>query len=312
MNKVEFSVVVPVFNSQDTLKKLYERLSIVFSELKKDFEVIFVEDGCKDNSWKIIKELQEKNPTTITAIKLVKNYGQHNATFCGMDQAKGDFIITIDDDLQVPPEEIKKLILEYQTNNKLDLIYGNFQQKKHSKFRNFGSKLLRYYTKTLFGGPGKGSSFRLFTKEINEQILNHRSTMIFIDELLLWYAGDITFVNVDHAKTQKGKSGYSTSKLFRLFVHVILYSTATPLKIMIYGGFFFAVVNLVIGLIFIYRKMVYQVPIGYTSIIVTILFSTGLLLFFLGIIAKYLSRIYMIQNKKPPYLVKRKLNRKQP
>jgi len=252
-----------------------------------------------------------ENPDLVTAVRLNKNYGQHNATFCGLDHAKGDFIITIDDDLQTPPEEIAKLIETYKAENKPDLIYGFYKQKKHSTIRNIGSKLLKMYTKTFFRAPGKGSSFRIFTKEVKADVLLHRSTMVFIDEILLWYSGNISFVEVDHQLSEKPQSGYSTLKLVRLFINVILYSTVTPLKIMIYGGFFFAFVNFIISLIFIYRKMVYNVPLGYTSIIVTILFSTGILLFFLGIIGKYLSKIFVIQNKKPPYLVRRLITRQE-
>ena len=117
-------------------------------------------------------------------------------TFCGLDHSNGDYIITIDDDLQTPPEEIIKLIETYNNENKPDLVYGYYKQKKHSLFRNLGSKFLKMYTKTFFRAPGKGSSFRFFTKEMKEKVLLHRSTMVFIDEILLWYSGNISFVEV--------------------------------------------------------------------------------------------------------------------
>ena len=312
INSVTYSVVVPVYNSENVVEKLFHQICEVFDELKESFEIIFVEDGGKDKSWQVILKLQKANPSLVTALRLNRNYGQHNATFCGMDHACGSFIITIDDDLQTPPSEIKKLIATFEAGNNPDVVYGYFKTKKHSPIRNLGSKFLKFYTKTLFRAPGKGSSFRMFTKEINDHILTHRTTMIFIDELLLWYAANISFVEVIHRESEKRKSGYSIFKLIRLFINVILYSTVTPLKIMIYGGFFFAIASFGMGLYFIFRKMVYNVPLGYTSIIVTILFSTGIILFFLGIIGKYLSRIFVIQNKKPPYLVRRVLTRQSP
>ncbi|MEZ5084189.1 MAG: glycosyltransferase family 2 protein [Bacteroidales bacterium] len=310
IKEVKYSVVVPVFNSENTLEKLFHLICEVFIELNETYEIIFVEDGGKDKSWKVLYNLQTQNPTVVTALRLARNYGQHNATFCGMDNANGSFIITIDDDLQTPPSEIKKLINTYESENNPDVVYGYFKKKKHSWLRNLGSKMLKIYTKTLFRAPGKGSSFRMFTKEINDYILSHRTTMIFIDELLLWYSANISFVEVIHNESEKKRSGYSIFKLIRLFINIILYSTVTPLKIMIYGGFFFALVSFGMGAIFIFRKMVYNVPLGYTSIIVTILFSTGIILFFLGIIGKYISRIFVIQNKKPPYLVRRELPRR--
>ncbi|MCF8379459.1 MAG: glycosyltransferase family 2 protein [Bacteroidales bacterium] len=310
IKNIEYSVVIPVYNSENTLQELFKQLYDYFISFHQSFEVIFVDDGSKDKSWNTLNEIHNAYPEYTSIIRLNKNYGQHNATFCGMDVAKGQYIITIDDDLQTPPKEITKLIDTLKSDKEPDLVYGYYKDKKHSRVRNFGSRLLKLYTKHLFKAPGKGSSFRLFTREINEQIKSHKSTMIFIDELLLWYAGNIMFTEVIHQKSDKSKSGYNLPKLIRLFINVILYSTATPLKIMIYGGFFFAILNFIIGIVFMYRKMVYNVPLGYTSIIVTILFSTGILLFFLGIIGKYLGRIFSIQNKKPPYLIKRKHNRK--
>jgi glycosyltransferase involved in cell wall biosynthesis len=307
---VKYSVVVPVFNSENTLEMLFSRIKQLFASLEETFEVVFVEDGGKDNSWKVVNKIYHENPDQVTAVRLNKNYGQHNATFCGIDHTRGEFIITIDDDLQTPPEEIAKLIETYRSDNQPDLVYGYYRQKKHSAIRNLGSKILKLYTKTFFSAPGKGSSFRFFTGEIRDHILQHRTTMVFLDEILLWYSGNISFVEVEHKQSEKKRSGYSLFKLIRLFINVILYSTVTPLKIMIYGGFFFAVVSFIVGLVFIYRKMIFNVPLGYTSIIVTILFSTGILLFFIGIIGKYLSKIFVIQNKKPPYLVKRILARR--
>ncbi|MEZ5197426.1 MAG: glycosyltransferase family 2 protein [Bacteroidales bacterium] len=309
MKKVEYSVVVPVYNGATTIVELFDRTKKVFHDLNASFEIIFVEDGGKDNSWEIIRSLYKQYPEQIVGVRLSKNYGQHNATFCGLDNASGQFIITIDDDLQTPPEEIKKLIQEYNSEKQPDAVYGFYRKKKHSRFRNLGSNILRKYINTFFGISQRGSSFRLFARDINQHMLNHKSTMVFVDELLQWYAGNITFTEVEHAE-QKSGSGYSTIKLFRLFINIILYSTVTPLKIMIYGGFLIASFNFVIGMVFIYRKMIYNVPIGFTALIVAILFSTGILLFFLGIIGKYLGRIFVIQNQKPPYLIKRKLKKR--
>ncbi|MCB0822430.1 MAG: glycosyltransferase family 2 protein [Bacteroidales bacterium] len=310
IQQIDYTVIVPVYNSENTLQALFDRTKAVFESLDKSFEMIFVEDGGKDNSWKVLTQIQKQNKNYVSAFRLNRNYGQHNATFCGMDHARGDYVITIDDDLQTPPEEIKKLIESAEAENSPDVVYGYYKKKQHSWIRNIGSRFLKYYTKTLFKAPGKGSSFRLFTHKINEQILSHRTTMVFIDELLLWYAGNISFIEVEHKTSEKAKSGYNLFKLIRMFMNVILYSTVTPLKIMVYGGIFSALVSFALGLYFIYRKMVHNVPLGYTSVIVTILFSTGILLFFMGIIGKYLSRIFVIQNKKPPYLIKRAFSRK--
>ena len=159
----------------------------------------------------------------------------------------------------------------------------------------------------MFDAPGEGSSFRFITKQLGKQILEHAQNFVFIDELLLWYTGDISFVKVEHEKRKSGKSGYSKIKLFKLSLNLMLYYTAIPLKLMIYGGFFAAFFSFFLGIYFIVKKIFLHVPHGYTSIIVTILFSTGIIIFSLGIIGEYLIRIYMVQNKKPSYAIKQAL-----
>lgn len=306
MQQVDYSVIVPVYNSESTLKELFDGINKVFHQLNLRHEIIFVEDGSRDTSWKVLTELKDLEPEKVRAIKLSKNFGQHNATFCGLEHAKGNVIITIDDDLQIKPEEINKLVLAF-SEKKSDLIYGYFSKKNHSFFRNIGSKLLKSSGKFFNESPGEGSSFRLFSKELSEKIITHSQNFVFVDELLLWYTDDISFVKVEHHKRKNNQSGYSTMKLFKLTANLIIYYSALPLKIMTWGGFTFSVITFLIGLRFIIRKFFFHhaPPEGYTSIIVTILFSTSIIIFSLGIIGEYLNRIYMVQNKKPPYSIKK-------
>ncbi len=307
MPQIEYSVVIPVYNSSKTLCELFERLQKCFLLIGKTFELIFVDDGSEDNSWKILTDLKKQNPDTIKAIRFVHNFGQHNAVFCGLAHASGDFLITLDDDLQHPPEEISKLIEKYKETQS-DLIYGYYKKKNHSLFRNFGSHMVKKTAKVLFKAPGEGSSFRLFTRQLSKKIQEHAHNFVFIDELLLWYTGDIAFVKVNHEKRKSGKSGYSKIKLFRLSLNLMLYYTAIPLKMMTYGGFLAAFLSFLLGVFFILKKMILHVaPHGYTSIIVTILFSMGIIIFSLGIIGEYLIRIYRVQNKRPPYAIKQSL-----
>jgi glycosyltransferase involved in cell wall biosynthesis len=306
MNGIEYSIVVPVFNSEDTLIELFERLKKVMADIGKGFEVIFVEDGGRDGSWEVIRGLKEKYPEEITAIQLSKNFGQHNATFCGLSFAKGRYIITIDDDLQNPPEEITKLIECYQQND-ADMVYGVYKRKKHSTVRNVVSKSFQEGSKRLNKGKGKGSSFRMMNAEIVHKILEHHQTFIFIDEIFQWYTERVFFINVDHDQRKGKRSGYSSGKLIRLFANITFFYSSIPLKLMVYTGLIFSVLFFIIGAFYIYRKIVHDVPLGFTSLIVAIMFSTGIILFSLGMIGEYLSRIYMVQNKKPPFTIKNKL-----
>ncbi|NVO01940.1 MAG: glycosyltransferase family 2 protein [Bacteroidetes bacterium] len=306
MAEIDYSVIVPVYNSSETLEELFTRIQKCFNSLCKSFEIIFVDDGSRDDSWKLISEIKKQFPEQVKAIRFVRNFGQHNAIFCGISHANGKFFITIDDDLQHPPEEIPKLIEKYKETSS-DLVYGYFKKKHHSFLQNFGSKLIKKSAKVMYDSKGEGSSFRLITNQLGKQLLEHSQNFVFIDELLLWYTGDISFVKVEHEKRKSGNSGYSKIKLLKLSINLMLYYTAIPLKLMIYGGFFAAFFSFFLGIYFILKKIFYNVPHGYTSIIVTILFSTGIIIFSLGIIGEYLIRIYMVQNKKPPYAIKQKL-----
>jgi len=304
MEKPEYTIVIPVFNSESTLEELHERITHTFHTLKKSFETIYVEDGSHDNSWGVLKKIKEKNEG-VTAIKLNKNFGQHNATFCGFTLAMGKYIITIDDDLQIPPEEIGKLIPALEEQD-AEIVYGIYRDKKHSKARNMGSAYLKRSSKRWMDRPGNGSSFRLLTRELAGNIINHHQNFVFIDEILNWYTDNVIFVEVEHHPRKINKSGYSAFTLFRIVSNILIYYTTIPLKIMVYGGLITSVIFFLVSVYYILLKIFFpHVPLGYTSIIVGILFSTSLILFSLGIIGEYLRRIYMVQNKKPPYVIKK-------
>ena len=304
---LDFSVIVPVYNSEETLVELFNRLSVVFNELGSTYEIIFVEDGGVDHSWEIITKLKNDFPKQIVAIKLNKNFGQHNATMCGFTFAKGEKIITIDDDLQNPPEEIKKLVKTYEENNS-DITYGIYTNKQHDFARNVMSKSVKKSSKVFMKGTGKGSSFRIINHKIIRRLLEHNITFIFIDEVLQWYTNRISFVAVEHKKRQFSKSGYSSRKLFMLASDLTYYYTNIPLKLMVYGGMIISFFSFLLALKFIVQKLFYDVPLGYTSVIVAVLFSTSIIVFSLGVIGGYLSRIQLVQNKKPQFHIEKLLD----
>jgi len=276
----------------------------LFGERKENFETIFVEDHGKDDSWEVLKKLKAAHPDEIKAIRLSKNFGQHNATLCGFGFARGEYIITIDDDLQTPPSEIARLI-ESMTAEPADLIYGITRKKNHSRARNLGSASLKKSSKVMHGSPGEGSSFRLITRSLADKILQHNQHFIYLDEVLYWYTDDIAFVDVIHLPRKYQQSGYTLLKLAHLIGNIMMYYTMLPLKFLVYGGFFFSLVTFVYGVYHIVKKWLFDVPLGYTSLIVAILFSTSIILFSLGVIGEYLRRIYEVQNRKPPFSIQK-------
>lgn len=304
---VDYSVVVPVYNSSKTLVQLFEQAQQIFNQLKKTFEVIFVEDCGQDNSWEIMQQLKKQYPTQVIAIKLAKNCGQHKALLCGFSFVRGQFAITIDDDLQTPPAEIEKLIQKYNTTQ-ADVVYGVYPKKQHGFFRNLGSKFVKKLFKYGSESHQNGSSFRLISTDLIRKMTQHNHKFIFIDNILLWYTNHVAVVPVQHLARREGTSGYSYFKLVMLTLNLIINYTAIPLRLMTYGGLLSSVAAFAIGLYFVYKKIVHGVPIeGYTSIIIAIFFSTSIMLFCLGVIGEYIRRIYIEQSQMPQYVVKKVL-----
>ena len=303
-SNISYSVVIPAYNCKGTIKQLCTEIVETFDEVSETVEIVIVNDGGEIDAWNEIQEVYDDFHERITVIRFTKNYGQHNAILCGIDNSVGDFIITIDDDLQIRPKEILKLIEESKNSN-LDLIYGVYQKKHHSLLKNLGSSYIKKVSKIVLKSPGDGSSFRLITRKLAIEILQHSQSFVFIDELLLWYTDSIGFVVVEHEKRKDSKSGYSPLKLFNITTHY----TAIPLKIMTYAGIVFSFLSFLLGLYFIYRKLFKDVPLGYTSVIVTVLFSTSIILLSLGIVGQYLYKLYQAQNKKPSYTIKKKLRK---
>ncbi|MBP8033108.1 MAG: glycosyltransferase family 2 protein [Bacteroidia bacterium] len=304
MNKIDISIVVPVYNSFRTLHELFNRIDIVFKDLNKTYQLILIDDGSSDNSWSIIEQIKKSNSDKVLAVKFGKNYGQHNAILCGFNYCLGDFIITMDDDLQHPPEEIKKLISKCE-ETRADVIYGMPINKQHSMIRNIGSGFVKKTSEFTSEKNVGGSSFRFLKKElVNEIRTNHNHNFLYLDATINTLTFNIEHVNVDHHSRKSGISGYTLFKLISLYFNVLVNYSATPLKLMTYGGLFFALLSFLFGLKFIYKKLMHDVPLGYTSLIVSILFSTGLILFCLGIIGQYLYKLYQLQNQKPSFFIK--------
>jgi undecaprenyl-phosphate 4-deoxy-4-formamido-L-arabinose transferase len=253
--------------------------------------MVLVDDCSNDGSWETIKILKQKYPEEITAIKLARNSGQHNATLCGLHHGYADFVITIDDDLQIAPEEILKLIARY-AETEADLVYGLFSQKKHSHIRNAGSRIVNKFFHYFANTSGNGSSFRLVSGGLAEKLKNVNQKYLLLDEVLSWYTSSVANVTVEHADRKAGRSGYSTFKLVLLTLNYIINYTVLPLRLMTYLGIFGSIICLVLSIIYIYQKLSYDVELGFTSLIVAIFFSTSLILFCLGIIGEYISRLY--------------------
>lgn len=294
------SIIIPVFNSENCIGELLERLMDVSRQLDLQTEIIAVDDGSSDNSWEVLKGTGAQSLFPVKRIRLSRNFGQHHALICGMSKAKGDVVITIDDDLEFLPEDIPVLLERYLSGNS-EVVYGVPQSKKISAWRKFQSfcykKLAGWVNKS-----GVGSSFRLLSSSLVKEIVKHSSPFIFIDELCLWYTDKVEVVQVRHELSKRSRSNYNSFKLVALTSNLILISSTFPLKLITRLGFILMLTNFFIGFYIIIQKMFFSIKVlGYTSLIVSILFSTGIILFSLGIIAQYVSKILLSQYGKPSY-----------
>ncbi len=303
---MKYSVVIPVYNSQDSLEELYNRISETLSKVSDSFEVVFVDDFSNDASWDNLLKLKNTHLNNVKIIRFAKNYGQHNAVLCGLKYCKGDRIVTIDDDLQQAPEDIL-LLIDKMDNSNADLVYG-VGGKHHSVARRMGSKLYKQGSKHIDGKYGEGSSFRLIERSLLEKVIGRKQHFVFIEELLFWHTEYIEVVKVNHYPRKSGKSGYSPFKLFKLVVNVSINYSNWPLKFMIYGGAVLSLISFLFGLYFILKKIILGVNVpGFTALIVAIFFSTSILLLCFGIVGKYLQNIYIVLNDKPAYSIKEAL-----
>jgi glycosyltransferase involved in cell wall biosynthesis len=302
---VAYSVVVPVYNSAKSLTELVQRILRVFKELNESVEVILVDDNSQDESWEVLCKLKPEYQEQIKIVRFSKNFGQHNATLCGFRYSRGRLILTLDDDLQHQPEDMVALINVMKTTD-ADLVYG-VSKHKQSNYRNWASRLWKFGTKRFDEALGQGSSFRLTKAEIVEKVSAHRQHFVFIDEMIYWYTEYVTTVEVDFQPRPKGKSGYSPIKMFLLAVNLVVFYSTVPLKIMTYGGIVLSFFTFILGLFFIAKKVLYGVPVaGFTALMVTILFSTSIMLICFGIIGQYLGKMFSTLNNKPTYSIKEK------
>ena len=303
------SVVIPVFNSEGTLRLLMERLTHVLAETAASYEIVMVDDGSRDRSWEVIEELRQDHPCLV-GIQLMRNFGQHNATMCGLRHTSGELIITLDDDLQHPPEEIPKLLAAIQ-DPKLDLVYGNYHGSKHHGWlRNFGSRILQATYRTLFDSRVHPTSFRIIRRVLVESIDFYALNYIALDGLLAWNSERLGEVAVEHHNSGQMQSRYSAGKLASTTVTMVSNFTIGPLRVVSLLGLLTSSIGLSFGAYYTLLQITdfMEVP-GYASTIVAIFVLGGIQLLALGVIGEYLGRIHMNINRKPQYVERHVLER---
>jgi glycosyltransferase involved in cell wall biosynthesis len=288
---VKYSVVIPVYNSASIVGTTIDRTVAFFDERQLDYEIVLVNDGSSDNSWEVIRKKAEQN-SNITAINLLHNCGQHHANLCGFLHTSGDYVITMDDDLQNPPEEIIHLITKAQQG--YDLVIGRFKGKKHAFYRRIGSILVGAINRRIFYKQKDLvlTNFRIIRRDVVERVCGYKTSYPYIPGLVLMFSNHRANVWVEHKEREVGKSNYNLTSILKLVFTILFNYSSYPLRLVSGIGIAVSGLAFVMGIFYlgiaIFRGT--QVP-GWTTIVVLLSFCNGLLILILSMIGEYVVRV---------------------
>lgn len=303
-NCLHCSIVIPVYGAGHSLLSIVQRCDAAFEQLGIPLaEFIFVDDNGPGDAWTVIQQLCAERPRT-RGLQLMRNFGQHNATMCGFAEATGDIVVTLDDDLQHPPECISALI-KALGDRQADLVYGEYELKQHALGRNLGSAVVNWFYRTVFRLPVTVTSFRAMRRPLVQAILRYDLNFTFIDGLLAWNTQRIAMVSVPHHQRTEGRSGYTLSRLIVLAMNMFTNFSLLPLQFVSICGLVASAVGMLLGLYYLILALFSQIVVpGYASIIVAVMVMGGLQLFSLGIIGEYIGRLHLNVNRKPQYTIR--------
>jgi undecaprenyl-phosphate 4-deoxy-4-formamido-L-arabinose transferase len=306
MDAPELSVVIPVYNEEENLPELLQRLKTSLGAIGQPYEVIFVNDGSRDRSLQILKDASAAD-AALKVVDFNRNYGQHAAVFAGFEAARGDIIVTLDADLQNPPEEIVKLVSKMDEG--YDVVGSVRQQRKDSLFRKVASKFINRVTSWVTGVQlhDYGCMLRAYRKDIVKTLCASKEISTFIPVLADLFAGRITEVPVAHAERSRGESKYSVWKLIRLQFDLITSFSLLPLRATMVVGFFTAILAMIAGAILITGRLLmgpdWAVS-GIFTLFSAMFFFIGILLFSIGLLGEYVGRIYMEVRRRPRFVIR--------
>jgi undecaprenyl-phosphate 4-deoxy-4-formamido-L-arabinose transferase len=295
-------VVIPVYNSETALPELARRLSEVLPP-RGDFEVVLVNDGSMDGSWQVLQELSSEH-SWLRGVNLMRNYGQHNALLCGIRMARYDRIVTMDDDLQNPPEEIPKLLS--MLDQGLDVVYGKPERMRHGLLRKLASNITKIVLQRAMGSETARhiSAFRAFRTRLRDAFGRYESHLVSIDVLLTWGTNRFGSVEVKHDSRKHGESNYTMCRLVVHALNMLTGFSTLPLRLATVVGFGFTLFGLCVLAYVLGRYLIEggSVP-GFPFLASAIAIFSGAQLFALGILGEYLGRIHMRMLARPPYVV---------
>lgn len=299
------SIVIPVYNAEKTIDKLCRAL---MGELAADYvlEIVLVNDFSRDNTDMVCKNLKEEFPETITYARLSRNFGEHNAVMAGLNLAGGEYVVTMDDDFQNPPEEVPRLVAELHKG--FDVVYCQYQEKNDSLFRNLGSFLHGNMARIVLNKPSNLylSSFKAINRFVVNNIIIHKTPKPYIDAMILSITRNIGVVNVRHDKRHAGRSGYTLKKLLALWGDMIVSYSLIPIRMLGLFGLIltlfgtYSLAEMLIGNLFPHISDLSELE----ELTAVSQFFRGFQLLATAIVGEYVGRIYLKLNKEPQYIIR--------
>ena len=303
----EITVLIPVLNEEGSLPKLYQRLSATLGRMGRSYEILFIDDGSRDATPRLMREFASVDPR-VRIVELSRNFGQHAAIFAGFEESRGDIVVTLDADLQNPPEEIPVLVAKIDEG--FDVVGGWRENRQDPFFRRFASFIVNRITARLVGVDfhDYGCMLRAYRREVVDSVLQCREIHAFIPALAATYARGVAEVRVKHDERAVGRSKYNFYRLIRLNFDLMTGFSMLPLQLMSFFGFAVALTSLAFALFLFIRRLIVGPEVEGVFTLFAILFGVvGLLFMGMGLLGEYVARIYSEVRRRPRYLIRRRI-----
>jgi undecaprenyl-phosphate 4-deoxy-4-formamido-L-arabinose transferase len=306
-SSLDVSVVVPVYGGSTALHELCARVASTMQQAGLSYEVILVDDRGQAEAWGVIRDIASHD-ASVTGLRLGRNFGQHAATICGIAHARGEWIVTMDDDLEHPPESIPAMLAAGDEDH--PLVYGVFEKRTHAAYRNWSSEMMRWMLKRAFPDLNENyCSFRAIHAPLAKQLDRFGLNRPYIDGMLSWLTASATTASVPHEQRQYGKSTYTLRKLISHAVNIFVTFSHLPLRIATFTGATLASLSFLYLLYVVYGRLSGSIvnP-GYASLMSAVLFACGIQLLILGVVGEYIGRLMGATFKRPVYVVENRVN----